>query len=334
MKVSSKNNLFIDNISNVNIHYESKASSPIYSILQLESGIIVMGLYNGYLNFYSQTDLKNPSSSLIVDKFPINSIIQVQDDQLLCNSGSFIYLIFENKLNKLDYNKTEKIDIDNIYGKINKVLLLPDDSLIVGDNKYISLFKKKGKKIAYLKQIKINSPILDLIMIHSNLVMGVSPKKQSLILVDMDKFAQNYEINNIKFCEDINFGNLVCKLNQDILVVGGCIGRVYLVSLKNKQFLASVNINYKDEIITSIHRMKNGDLLCGVSMLANESKGQNKFINSNLVQYRYENKIFKEINRKENAHDDVIKRVCDIINYKGIIEIGSISLDSTFKLLD
>ena len=143
MKSSSENYLFIENISNINVHYQSNASSPIYSILQLESGIIAIGLYNGSLNFYAQADLKNPTSSLMIDKFPINSIIQVQDDQLLCNSGPFIYLIFENNLKKFDYNKKEKVDIVNIYGKINKVLLLPDDSLIVGDNKYISLFKKK-----------------------------------------------------------------------------------------------------------------------------------------------------------------------------------------------
>ena len=165
MKKSSENNLYIENISNVNIHHQSNTSSPIFSILQLESGVVVLGLYNGILYFYSQTDLNNPYSSLEIDKFPITTIVQVQDDQLLCSSDSFIYLIFENNLKKLDYNKKEKIVIGNIYGKINKVLLLPDDSLIVADNKYISLFKKKGKKINFIKQIKKKKKKINLIFI-------------------------------------------------------------------------------------------------------------------------------------------------------------------------
>jgi hypothetical protein len=334
MKKTSKNDLYIENISNVNIHHQSNTSSPITSILQLESGVVVLGLYNGILYFYSQTDLVNPYSSLEIDKYPISTIVQVQDDQLLCSCESFIYLIFENNLKKSDYNKKEKIIIGNIYGKINKVLLLPDDSLIVGDNKYISLFKKKGKKINYIKQLKINSQIIDLILIQSNLVLGVAPIKKSLIFVDMDKFTQNYEIKNIKFFEDINFGNIVCKINKDLLAIGGCMGYVYLVSLKNKQFVANINIRYKNEVITAMHRMNNGDLLCGTSMLVNEINSKNEYICSNLVQYRFENNIFKEIYRKANAHDDVIKRVCDIINHRGISEIGTISLDSIFKVWD
>ena len=334
MKKSSENNLYIENISNVNIHHQSNISSPIFSILQLESGVVVLGLYNGILYFYSQTDLNNPYSSLEIDKFPITSIVQVQDDQLLCSSDSFIYLIFENNLKKLDYNKKEKIVIGNIYGKINKVLLLPDDSLIVADNKYISLFKKKGKKINFIKQIKINSQIIDLILIQSNLVLGVAPKKKSLIFVDMDKFVQNYEIKNIKFYEDINFGNIVCKINKDLLVIGGCLGHIYLVSLKNKQFVANINIRYKNEIITAMNRMNNGDLLCGTSMIINDINPKNEYICSNLVQYRYENNVFKEIYRKANAHDDVIKRICEVINHRGISEIGTISLDSIFKVWD
>lgn len=334
MKKSSENDLYIENISNTNVHHQSNTSSPICCILQLESGLVVLGLYNGNLYFYAQNDLKNPSSSLYIDKFPISSIIQVQDDQLLCSCSSFIYLIFENNLKKLDYNKKEKLVLENIYGKINKTLLLPDDSLIIGDNKYISLFKKKGKKINYAKQIKINSPVLDLNLIQNNLILGAAPQKKSLIFVDLDKFVQSYEIKNIKFFEDINYGNLICKINKDFIVVGGCMGIVYLVSLRNKQFVANINIRYKNEIITAMYRMNNGDLLCGTSMLLNEETTQNEYIVSNLVQYRYDNKVFKEIYRKPNAHEDVIKRVCEIINHRGISEIGSISLDSNFKVWD
>jgi hypothetical protein len=334
MNKIKKIEISIENISRVNVHHQSNTSSPIYSLLQLESGVVVIGLYNGFLYFYAQNALKNPYSSLKIDKFPINSIIQVQDDQLLCTSGSLIYLIFENNLKKLDYNKKEKIVVGNIFGKINKILLLPDDSLIIGDNKFISLYKKKGKKINYIKQIKVGSPILDLVIIQSNLVLAVSPEKKSLFFIDLDKFGKNYEINNIKFFQDISFGNLIIKIEKDLLVIGGCVGIVYLISLKNKQMVANVNIRYKNEIITAMHRMNNGDLLCATSMILRDENTKNDYICSNLVQYRYENNIFKEICRKENAHDDVVKRVCEIINHRGIGEIGTISLDSNFKVWD
>ena len=331
MNKIKKIEISIENISHVNVHHQSNTSSPIYSLLQLESGVVVLGLYNGFLYFYAQNALQNPYSSLKIDKFPIKSIIQVQDDQLLCTSGSLIYLIFENNLKKLDYNKKEKIVVGNIFGKINKILLLPDDSLIIGDNKFISLYKKKGKKINYIKQIKIGKPILDLVIIQSNLVLAASPEKKSLFFIDLDKFGQNYEINNIKFFQDISFGNIIIKIEKDLLVIGGCVGIVYLISLKNKQMVANVNIRYKNEIITAMHRMNNGDLLCATSMILRDENTKNDYICTNLVQYRYENNIFKEISRKENAHDDVIKRVCEIINHRGIGEIGTISLDSNFK---
>ena len=44
MKKTSENDLYIENISNVNLHHQSNTSSPITSILQLESGVVVLGL--------------------------------------------------------------------------------------------------------------------------------------------------------------------------------------------------------------------------------------------------------------------------------------------------
>lgn len=333
MLKSIKIEISIENISRINVHHQSKTLSPIYSILQLESGIVVIGLYNGSLNFYSQTNLDNPYSTLNIDKFPINSIIQVQDDQLLCNSGPFIYLIFENNLKKLDYNKKEKIALGNINGVINKVLSLPDDSFLIGDNKFISLYKKKGTKMNYIKQLKINSPVIDLMLIQSNEILAVSPQRKCLIFIDLDKFIQNYEIKNLKFYNDMKFGNLICKINKDLIIIGGLLGSVYIISLKNKQFVANVNIRYKNEVITAMYRMNNGDLLCGNSMLIKD-ESQKEYICCNLVQYRYENHIFKEIYRITNSHEDVIQRICQIINHRGIGEIGTISLDSTFKVWD
>lgn len=327
-----QNEIAIENISNLNIHYENNTSSPICCMLQLDSGVVVLGLSNGNLYFYSQMDFNNNYSSLKIDSFPINSICQVQDDQLICCSGPFLYLILENNLKKCDYNKKEKIIVENIYGKINKILLLPDESIIVGDNKYISLLKKKGKKINFIKQIKINSPILDLIMVQSNMALSAVPQKQSLIFVDIDKFVQNYEIKNIKFYKDIKCSDIIYKLRNDLLIIGGCLGMVYFINLKNKQFIANISIRYKNELITTMVKMFNGDLLCGVSILEKDEVTQKEYICSNLVQYKYDNKIFKEIFRKPNVHNNVIIKICEIVNRRGISEFGTVSTDSFFKI--
>ena len=332
MRKEAKNEIRIENISLTNIHHQSDTGSPICSIIQLESGVVIIGLFNGKINLYSPTNFENPTSSLKIDDYPISCIIQVQDDQLMCCSGSFIYLILENKLKKNDYNKKERINVSNISGRINKIIILPDDSLIIGDNRNISLFRKKEKKINYIKQIKIKSAINDLCLIQNNMVLGASIEKKSLIFVDIDKFVQNYEMKNIKFYDDIKFGKIICKLNKNIVGVGGCKGLIYLISLKNKQFVANVNIRYCDEIITSMFAMPNGNLLCGVSILVKEKDSNQEYINSNLVQYSFVNNVFKEIYRKLNAHEDIINNVCEIINYRGIGEIGSISLDSKFKV--
>ena len=80
--------------------------------------------------------------------------------------------------------------------------------------------------------------------------------------------------------------------------------------------------------------MSNGDLLCGTSLVIKDPETQKEYINSSLAQYRLENKIFQEIYRKSDAHENIIKKICEIVNHKGISEIGTISFDSTFKVWD
>ena len=116
-------------------------------------------------------------------------------------------------------------------------------------------------------------------------------------------------------------------------MVGGCLGIVYFINLKNKQFVANITIRYKNELIATILKMQNGDLLCDTSMLAKDEITKKECICSNLVRYRYNNNnAFNEIFRKSNAHNDVITKIYEVVNHRGITEFGSVSLDSTFKV--
>ena len=112
------------------------------------------------------------------------------------------------------------------------------------------------------------------------------------------------------------------------------MGYIYLVNLKNKQLIANVGIRYKNEIITCIYLINNGDLVCGTSMIVNDNDTQQEYICANLVQFRYENQVFKEVHRKKNVHEDVISKIIEIVNHKGINEFATISYDGSFRIWD
>ena len=325
-----QNELTIENISNTNIHHESITSSPIYSIIQLDSGVVAIGLENGIINFYHQDNFEVPYFNIRVDIYPIFSILQLKAPQLLCSSGSSMYLIYESESKKFTYEKVEKINFDNVNGNIHKILLLSDGAILSSDNKYISLFNEKYEKIKLIKQIKVNSPVIDMLLFNSSEIICAAPKKQSLIILDIEKFIQNNEIKDIKFMKDINCNNILIKIKNDLICIGGCLGFVYLLNVKNKQFIAKANLSYQNELITTMLLLKKGDLLCGSSLLSVDKNNENLY--SSLAQYRYSNNYFKEIYRKLDIHKDIIRKIYNVINHRDIMEIATISLDKNFKI--
>ena len=331
MKNEWTTKLLIDDISKINIHHINSPNFPVYSLIQLESGIIAIGLHNGSINFFLLTNLEEPYKCFKVNEYPIYSILQLEEDQLLCSSGPYLYYIYDTKKNS-NFDKKEKIEIENLHGNINKILSLYDKSFLIGDDKYISLFKKEKKKLNLIKHLKINSPIMNLYQIKNNLIIASVPLLQKIIFIDPEKLVQTYQIQNIKFYPNIKFNNIICRISKDYIIIGGCMGSVYLINLKNKQLMANVSIRYKNEIITCMYLMQNGDLLCGTSMIVKDEETQEEYICSNLVQYRYEKMSFKEIYRKANVHEDIIHKIIEIVNHKGINEFATASLDGKFKI--
>ena len=121
---------------------------------------------------------------------------------------------------------------------------------------------------------------------------------------------------------------------KDLIAIGGCMGSIYLVNLKNKHLIANVNIRYKNEIITCIHLIENGDIVCGTSMILKDNDTQREYICPNIVQFRYDNQVFREVRRKKNVHEDVIEKIIEIVNHKGINEFATVSIDGSFKVWD
>ena len=325
--------LMIDDISQINIHHQYNTNCPVYSIIQLDSGVIAIGLCNGSILFFKSNNLEEPYLCFKVDEFPIYSLLQMDDDELICNSGQYLYFIYDSKV-KNNFDKKEKIICENIYGNINKILLMYDKSIIIGDDKYISLFHKEKKKLKLIKHMKVNAPIMNLNLIRTNLLLAVVPSLQKIIFCDPEKLVNTYEIKNIKFYKGIKYSNIICRISKDLIAIGGCMGSIYFVNLKNKQLIANISIGYKNEIITCIYLMQNGDMVCGSSMILKDSNTQQEYICPNLVQFRYETLVFKEIKRKKNVHEDVVGKIIEIVNHKGINEFATISLDGYLKVWD
>ena len=331
----------IQYIEKISIHHESAFPSSVYSIIQLDNGIVALGLSNSEIYFYSQNNLKHPYFSIELDTDPVHTMIQLSPELILCSSGKpALYLLTESKAKRGYYDKKDKLDTNNsLIKQVNKILLLLNDNFITGDYKFISLWNLKGKKVKLLKQIKVGFPVMDILNLKDNIAVCAVPQKQSLLFFDTEKLVQKYEIQNIKFLTEIYSNNLLAKLQKNMLFIGGCIGGVYLINLKNKQLVANVALKYKDEVITSIHKMDNGCLVCGVSALVendemNNNEGIKYKICSDLVQYKYDGKSFYEVCRKSLVHDDFIRSVIEVVNHMGISEIGTISFDRTFKVWD
>ena len=333
MKNDFSTKLVIDDISKINIHHQYDTKCPVYSIIQLDSGIIAIGLSNGSILFFNANNLEEPYLCIKVDEFPIYSVLQIEDDELICNSGQNLYLIYETKM-KYNFDKKEKIINENLHGNINSILLMYDKSILIGDNKYISLFHKEKKNLKLIKHLKVNAPIMNLNLIQTNLLLATVPSLQKIIFCDPEKLINTYELKNIKFYKGIKYNNIIYRISKDLIVIGGCMGSIYLVNLKNKHLIANVSIRFKNEIITCIHLIENGDIVCGTSMIVKDNNTQQEYICPNLVQFKYDNQVFREIQRKKNVHEDVIENIIEIVNHKGINEFATISLDGNFKVWD
>lgn len=333
MKNQLSTKLEIDDISKINIHHQYDTHIPVCNITQLDTGVISIGLYNGSIVFFAPTNLDEPYLCFQVDKFPIYSIVQIEDDQLIIASGKNLYYLFDTKRNS-NFEKKEKIINDNIYGNINKILLMYDKSILIGDDKYISIFQKDKKNINFVKHIKINAPVMNLYLIQTNLLLAAVPSMKKVIFIDLEKFIKTYEIEKIKFYPGIKYNNIIVRLSKDLIAIGGCMGSIYLINLKHKQFMANASIRYRNEIITCIYIINNGDMVCGTSLIVKDSQTQKEYISSNLVQFRYENQTFKEVHRKKDVHEDIIEKIIEIVNHKGINEFATISLDGKFKIWD
>ena len=319
----------ITSLSKMHLFNKFNFPSEVYTVVQLNNGTILEGLGNGSIYFFMNDNLINPSNILNVDKFPITNIIQLENNSIICSSNSpSLFIIKENPQIKNEYEIIKKKNTKSYpQQNINKIIELPNENLIYIDNYFITMTKND---LSLIKEKKINSPIIDIILINKKTVVCALPAKKSIIYFETEKLNQEKEIKNIKFLQTVDFNNIFCILNHELLFVGGCLGCIYLISLKNTNFIAHLNLVNNREIITSVYNLKNGDLACGVSIVEDINDKVVGVI-SDLVQFEYKEyqNSFQEIHRLKKLHSNIIRVVKEIINHKGMKILISASLDGT-----
>ncbi len=323
----------ITSLKKINIHYTLNLPSEIYTLIQLENGLILIGLGDGSLYIYNRENNLKPSYILKVDKYPILNILQLKDETIICTSNyPSIYILKKNLKNIVEYEINKKINTKSQGKQINKLIQLPNDNLIVIDNVFITLW---SSKFDLIKEKKINSPIIDVISLNKKTIACALPLKKNIIYLEIEKLKQEYEFKNIKFIDSIDFNNIFSIINDELLFVGGCLGSIYLINLKHKEFVANINLENNKEIITSVYNLSNGNLVCGGSLVIDDNNKIVK-VDSNLIQYeyrQYEN-CFKEISRINSIHSNIIRNIKEIVNHKDMKELVTVSLDGNILIWD
>lgn len=318
----------ITSLNNINIHHKIDLPSEIYTFVQLENGLILLGLGNGQIYIYKKENILKPSFILKVDNNPILNIIQLKNESLICTSNNpSICILKANPKNNVEYEIIKKVNSKSQGKQINKIIELPNENLISIDNSFITLWTNK---LDLKKEKKLNSPIIDIISLNKKIVATALPFKNCIIYFENEKLNQKYDFKNIKFIHSIDINSIFTIMNDELLFVGGCLGCIYLINLKCKEFIANINLLNDKEIISSVYNLVNGNLVCGISLIIDDNK-KVIHVDSDLVQYEYKEyqNSFKEISRKKDVHSNIIRKISEIINHKEMKELVSASLDRT-----
>ena len=323
----------VRNLDTIHLHHLINLNSEVYSYIQLENTLIIIGLGNGTINYFNKEDLFNPFFILHLDNHPISNITPIPNNLIACSSNKpTIFIVGEDPQNRGEYEIKNKINLKNSANQINKIVSLENSNILTIDNCFISLW---SSNFDIIREKKINSPIVDLLLLKKKKFVCALPLKQCLTFYEHEKLTETYNIKDIKFISCVDFNNILCLFSdEDLILVGGCLGSIYLVNLKYKEFIANIKLENTKGIVTSVYQLVNGDFVCGVSQVFADEAGENVKVSSDLVQYQYRalSNSFREISRKKDIHSNIIRIIIEIINHKEMKELITASLDGSVKV--
>ena len=291
---------------------EIETEQEIFTLCILDNNSkIAIGMANSFLSIYT-SDL---STKLItIENVPSYYLTELSGRtdrngiKVLCCSYSFqikiLELIFKNN-NKVEFIVLYTIEPNESRNEIGKAIELnnEDKNIASIDEQNIIIYKLVNN-INYFETKKINVDGANDIININDKIFCVSLKNKGIL-----QFYDNKTFNlisQIKNIESFGCNNYICKLNENLLCIGG-FEYISLIDIDLKQ------INNKMQLIKNRERITS---TCGVidkKLLITGTKYKNGLINEffyDIIIYKLNiDNVLQEIKRFENAHDKIINSI-------------------------
>ena len=293
---------------------EIKTEQEIFTLCKIDNNSkIAIGMSNSLLTIYT-SDL---STKLItIENLPSYYFTELSGRtnrngiKLLCCSYSYqikiVELIFKNN-NKVDYIILYTIEPNESRNEIGKAIELNNENKNIAsiDEQNIIIYKLVNN-INYFEIKKINVD-------GANDIININDKKFCVSLKNKGilDFYDNTTFNlvsRIKNIESYGCNNYICKLNENLLCIGG-FEYISLIDIDFKQ------INNKMQLIKYKERITCTCVVIEQKLLITGTKYKNELINEfeffyDIVIYKLNiDNVLQEIKRFQNAHDKIINSI-------------------------
>lgn len=304
--------------------FERKTEHEISCICPIDNNSkIVVGMSGGIIGIYS-CDLK---TEFLLKKNQFSFFLTVLSGRtrnngikILCCAYSYQMKIIEIIIDKNNKNKVTNLNLLHLLephesrNEISKAIEInnPEKNIVSIDEKNIIIWKLFTDNNYYeINKIRIEgaNDILDL----ENNSFVISQKNFGIIkFYDSSTFSLKSGINKI---ETYGSNNYMCKLNNEILCVGG-FEYISLISISNKQLINKIELYKGKERITSTclcHKINEKQINIAV---ATKYKiiGEDEFFFDIIIFKLNKEKTLEEISRIEKAHDKIINSIASIEN--------------------
>lgn len=297
-----------------------ESEKEIFSLCKIDNNSkIVIGMSNDTIAIYS-SDL---SSKIVeINNQPSFYISELPDKtnrggiKLLCCSYSYQFKILElifNFKNKFAYNILYTIEPNESRNEINKAIELKneDKNIVSIDENNIIVYKLLGG-VNYTEIKKISEEgATDILNINNNLFCVSFKNKGTIQFYDNKTFNLIKQVKNI---ESYGCNNYICKLNNDILFIGG-FEYISLIDIELKQLNNKIElIKNKERITCTCPVIEKGILIAGTKYKFRK-ENDDEFLFDIIIYKLNIDMILTEIKRFPKAHDKIINSIVEINGY-------------------
>ena len=291
---------------------EIESEQEIFTLCTLDNNSkIALGMSNNILSIYT-SDLT--IKLITIENLPSYFFTELSGRtnrngiKILCCSYSFqikiVELIFRNN-NKVEYIILYTFEPNESRNEICKAIELNNEEKNIAsiDEQNIIIYKLVNN-INYFetKKISVDGPN-DILNINDKIFCVSLKNKRILQFYDNKTFNLISEIKNI---ESYGCNNYICKLNDNLLCIGG-FEYISLIDIDFKQLNNIIQLIKNKERITSTYAVIEKKLLITATKYKNEIIEE--FFYDIIVYKLNIDNILQEIKRFQKAHDKIINSI-------------------------